>query len=360
MSEQKPSPISISDARRAFMRKEGFLMFTEANQELLNEIAALPLTAAEGLYAIENDDYDREYVDGVGPSLALFAVTKHIIDEQVKIYGYPERALRNIQATPQEKREIGMRTLIGGIEDQDFPWHFSAGVAASVAYEFIDAGVISQEEFDNLSLADWSVMIGSGWFRKLIHSMAYAANGTWGSFGNRLFDYYKGSLRDKLERRLGVASDHDLYSIQEKSDPVEGKNYTTAKLHPAIIKKLRQEMKEESNRSVGCPVARLACKISVEELEEVRVARLLQSGLLSVESKTDDTVILRQEMTTIDRTLLLFSRQLMAYHYEFGTPRYLPNGETGYQWDGHDDILETGVFNGRPLAGSLKEDHERA
>lgn len=346
---------TVQSARTDFMRKEGFLMFTEANLGLLDDI-----TASSPLNKVDPPDF-LEYTQpaSIESSLAFYAVVRHITEESVYPEILPEKTPARINQTSDDEEAIQQHTLIRKIGDQEFPWYFSAGVANAVALEFVESGALTKEEYANISLTDWATMISSEWFRKLMHSMAFTSNGIWAQFGSGVYSYHPGALWKKVESKLkprlytvGTLTDStfSMLEVQDRLEPSEGKVYKTAKLHPEIKRVLIQEMRRERGGSVGCPVARLACRVSIEELENPRVMRLLGRGLLTAEEGVDDTVVLRQEMTAIDRTLILFAKQLIGYDRTHGTPQYTSVNNDGtsclYTWKGHAFIPATNVFGG--------------
>lgn len=212
------------------------------------------------------------------------------------------------------------------IADLGFTWHFAPGVANTVVETFEKEGYISPEERQGLTLTDWSNVIGSAWFGKLMHSLAFTANGLYREYGTRAEHYYESeAFRTDFIKTLNLNSEDPLFEVSKQIEPKEGRTYLTASPSPQFQKALSARMRAAN--SSGCPVARYATSLPPGVVEtNPHVQRLLKNGTMYTvpERSNDEKILLRQDHSAIDHALITLADQLQAYDGTYGTPAIRP------------------------------------
>ncbi len=336
--EIDPPAKQATDGRAAYMKCPGFILFTHVGDTLLDymgEEAGLPF--AEKNYSTLLDDSRGLFNSNVGLSLIIAKqmnqvphrghdseIGKKLSNQRCHFYGLTE----------DEKAEAAKHTYDFGLDDLEFPWHFSAGLATAAIHSFTGLGMISKDEAANLSISDWANIIDSNWFSELTHDLALTGFGVYRSFGKELADYKYGALMAYVEeachRYTLIQPEMNILKAYEKEDPEKSLFYLATRLDPAYKPLLRTIRQKSSHlnpkirgKSIGCPVARTAAILPADyETSMPRAQRLIELGHLSV-SETgngDGTVLATQEESVIDRTLGFIAKQLREYDREYGTP----------------------------------------
>ncbi|HVX48310.1 MAG TPA: hypothetical protein VHA05_03075 [Candidatus Saccharimonadales bacterium] len=250
----------------------------------------------------------------------------------------------------------------GGFSDREFTWHFAGAMAGAAVNRFAQDKKISENEAGELTLGDWADVIGSMWFSKLMHQLAFTRNGLYRRFGQDANDYLWNSFEEHLEREGGIdipAGKKGLI-VRERAEPLEGFMYLTAELDPEIREKLRALMRQSRRSSggrgsTGCPVARRSTRMAAEHfVSDLHAETLVKNGILSVRSRSEETVHVEQEATAIDRTLELIAWQLDEYDRLYGTPRIALSPTT----DARDARAQL-VHEHRPKTDALKRPEPR-
>lgn len=331
--------------REEFMRGEGFVFYTSVNNRLIEHASSQDLLP----YACRKYDAGH-YADmlrcspgitqaNLGLLMATHAITKSIpgLAMGTSFRDAMDISPEDIEAT----RSMG--THAAGLADREFPWYFAAGMADAAVKAFVREEKISAETAGQLTLGDWANLIGSGWFSKLMHNLAFTHNGIYQRFGANENDYVAGAIEEKIrsDMRADISIERNLLIVNEETEASDGATYLTASLDPVFRKALRDMMSKHDHNiartSTGCPIARKTARVSKEYLAtNPHVQELIGKGILAIAKDIDDNYVqVEQEYTAIDRTLLLFSDQLDRYSKIHGTPhidnerdkvthRYLP------------------------------------
>lgn len=328
----EPTPASgrvrrakLTDPRKTFMSTTGFGLYTNMNDRLLEDLSKKSLRPV---------DPNQPQLD-LTPSVAQNnpAGTSLFLAIRSASELLPRSAasfLRKFRIKSHDRSESERHAFFdNGFGDMGFTWHFSAGVANTVVDFFIDQGVMTQSQKDAFTLKDWANIIGSGWFSRLMHSMALTSNGVYLDFGDRHENYGYRAFHAKLRSELLANPLSELFTYQEQTE--DGHRYATAALTPQFTKNLRDEI-YKNRRTIGCPVARNSIRLPADQLKkDDHLKELIANGALTVVGDPDKegagTVQLVQGWTAIDKTLAFVAMQLEQYEERFGTPRLvtIPN-----------------------------------
>jgi hypothetical protein len=215
-------------------------------------------------------------------------------------------------------------TFESGLGDINFSWHFTPALASAVVEQMVDEERLEDDEVEEWKLRDWADVIGTGWFSKLTHSMAYARNGTYGAFGRYPHQYAKGALADLFKANHVIAENTEqLFDIKNATEPETGETYITAMPTKAVRKGLRNGLHQRGN-SAGCPAARFGSMIYDHMPDsDPHTKNLISSGhaVLVPERSTETEIMLRQEWSPIDVSLLTLAKKIGQYEELYGTPR---------------------------------------
>ncbi len=240
-----------------------------------------------------------------------------------------------------------------GMGTMDFTWHAAPGFAVAAVHTFIDAGVLTREQQQNFTLHDWANIIGTGWFSRLTHSLAFAVNAPYRSFGMSGGDLQSNGLRNCLTD-IGVLQEGDqtqLFDVKEELEPVEDMFYTTASASAGLTKALRATFKTDELRAVpandkspGCPGARFATTMPADMVHHDRHVRsLINRGELVIDEarSTSDKVRVTQEYSAIDHSLILLAAKLDQYQNLHGMPQveiFAEGGPAIYHTENMQDV----------------------
>lgn len=218
----------------------------------------------------------------------------------------------------------------GGLGDVTFPWHFAAGVASSVVDVFADNGNIPVNEAKNMTLTDWAGIIGTGWFSDICHSLAFARNGLYNSFGSNFLDYQHNGFTKHLSGEIkDFPTNLSLFEVAARQEPEDGYTYLAAAAAPDLLKITRATM--DRSRSAGCPVARHATALFPAMLtDDPHTKNLIDTKRLHIKEDTgqSDKVIATQDYSAIDYSLMVLAAKLEHYDVLYGTPRVLRRHDT--------------------------------
>lgn len=330
-ADQQPRPKikPYTSPRAEYQKTYGFALFTDVNIRMLEamEHEPLPRTPNGNTAVYLETPYRPGYIPGEPqrvPALALRRIA--------------ELAIRFIPETTQLRRLGGVTvkdawranqegTFEEGFGDVDFTWKFAGCLASELAQVFVDEGVLTPEQRDAFTLTDWADMIGSGWFSKLVHVLAFAPNGVYGNVGSAPGDYLRKAIGNRLKATWQLAesdfpADGKIFDVRRRYEPHDGHTYITAELKPEVVHILRQSLIANGD-SAGCPVARNATRLTRDQLKkDPHARRLVNTGqLIVVEGRSTEThVHVTQGYTAIDQTLMFFAAQLRQYEAQYGTP----------------------------------------
>jgi hypothetical protein len=325
MSEVLDPSVPEVSARAAFLRGEGFVLFTAVNARVLRAIGE------ETPDQVSRQENLLGQLDVVGKgfnqsNLALFVVTDEVSrsdaimkDKEGPNGFYNSFGIRQEDIEATKGGELNL--FANGFGDRRFAWHFSAGVANSAVQAFVEDGRISKDEAANLTLGDWSHVIGSRWFSKLMHALAFTDNSVYSSFGSRYEYYENGGLKRHIDRSIdGFCKVRKPLLTDRQFEPTDNTWQLTATLNPEARVKLREAMRARG--SLGCPVARRSARLPRSLLGfNPHLQELVRDEILTVKpDQSDDKVHVEQQETAIDRTLSLIASQLDTYDAAYGTP----------------------------------------
>lgn len=346
------SPLSPKP-RMDFMAGHGFVMYSDVSDRLIRYLTPQSI---EKVNARERQLRSLYGQAGNGDFAAFYMVCNSLSDmiprsDQYDIRGSDMHQVGGL--TEADAEVVAHHTFGHGLDDRKFPWHFAGGLAATVAYSFVEAGKIEKEDLQRLTLSDWAGMISAKWFSRLSHNFARTGNGLLQSFGDSSSDYTPSALVKKL--RSGAEAwpdkaypepdaDEPLLIVGEGSDATAGITQWTAHISEPYREMLRNYRKNYRNDiaqggSVGCPVARRFAQLPEEFVEaDAHMERLQRIGLMTVHSadSEDGHALVGQSETAIDRSLAFIGWQLSQYDEAHGTPRIIKKsvndmeGEKGF------------------------------
>ena len=315
---------------RDYKRNEGFLLVDDVGHKAM---AAMALAEVDMLRSWPSGAF--AVMSSVSPSVgSLMLVSRHLQESLPRSVrsAYDMRRHFGVDDTEQAKAKSGF-VFEGGLGDMGFTWHFAPVVAAEVARTFVRQGLLTPEQRGRLSLADWADMVGSYWFSDVMHDLALTRNGIYQDAGN-WFGHFTNIHEDSLVRHIssrfasfdpkcrGQLERHGMFVVDTTKEESSGMTYLTAKVHPALRRILREQM-HKLPRSVGCPVARRAGTLAVENIADNRhFQSLVARGELEVSYEAEgNKVRFKQDYTPIDRGLDGLARQLESYGEKYGNPR---------------------------------------
>lgn len=320
---------SLAHQRGEFLATSGFFMYTDVNDRLLDALVG------QHVPQIQTDTYEKYQREIVGrphpeevtadqAARSLYVAMTHFRN-LVPVADEDFRAAHGFSAQ-DENEALKYRVFGLGLENMDFPWHFSAGLANAVADFLVEEKVLAPQQKETFTLCEWSRIIGSEWFGQLANSLALTARHTHRLFGYNLVDYQKGAFQKHLNESLATG-EAALFQLEETSALNSDEISPPVQLSKLITYKLRERMKlsEQVNKgepSTGCPVARKVVSLSTEMAESnPHVQHLLGRGTLRILDRSSvERTFLQQDNTTIDRTLGCIAGQLRSYEAAYGTP----------------------------------------
>jgi hypothetical protein len=310
-----------------YKRNAGFAFVTDISHKVADMAAEMDLTPLEAKPQLSI--FSRKFsVDISDSTFALAQVGHALSNHQIGLFS-PDNLMAYFNISADDIGENNLFIFRHGIADQNFTWHFAAGVANSVASEFVTQGFITTSERESLALGDWADMIGSGWFSMLLHDLALAQNGLYGRFGQHGRDYQRDALLSLIKDNHGLhASTRDevqeltrLFIPEWVYDETTDRTYLTATLQPVVRKQLREVMREV--KSIGCPVARHAGALSLNQLQsDEHTKSLVENGHLTLGDvvATSNRQRFTQEYSPIDRSLEAMAVAIDRYDSMFGAP----------------------------------------
>ncbi len=318
MSEVLPSELTRIDYLRTF----GFALVTDVNKHVMDDVAGMTPALLENIpfgniskYTTESQLRKRK--SNVGLMLATTALSTlipgyyRIIDNES--YGI----------TQEDTNGASYHGVFNsGFGDQDFPWHFSAGVASNVVDRLVYGKHLPPDVARNMSLTDWANIINTGWFSGLVHSLAFASNGFYGVFGKYLDSYRHNGLIKHVSARTSVSNEIKLLEAGREVEPLDGYSYLTVSASKPLLAAIRKTMNRD--RSIGCPVARHATRLfpgMITEDPHTRNLIALERLTVKGDESADDMVRVTQEYSAIDNSLLVLAKKLKEYDALYGTPR---------------------------------------
>lgn len=351
---------NISAERLEHSRGDGFTLFTDVNNQLMERLGQQMLPARISVDDVHHQftthpseaDVAASFEVDVPPvtlpfdelnvsssSAALFFVSRQLTNQLLDIT-HSDEAERTSESfhkqfgiTDIDKRKARSYYFDHGFDDTEFAWHFAPALANAVVGEMITAGIISEAQQERFTLGDWANIIGSGWFSSLIHEMTTEKFGAYGIFGKNLADYGKDEFLDMLEIQatthqyppVSTVGPAFQFEIVEES----GLTYVTAKLSERLARELHagmddglQSRTQERGKTHGCPAARYAGSLSVDAvMNDLHLQSLVAREEMALSpSNRPDRVRFQQEYTTIDRSLMTLAARLDGYDRAYGTP----------------------------------------
>jgi hypothetical protein len=330
-----PDPmLECSFTRRDYMTTEGQALITDISNLVFDDLNRQVPFRLPGTLRTPRSSMRFGVVfnakDQHPSAAALYAVSTQLINPLHSLAkgGNLERFQRDYGVTPAD-HESNRFSFGGGLLDMDFTWHAAPALASSVVNEFVAAGKLTSEQHAAMTLHDWANIIGTGWFSKLTHSLAFTSNGTYRRFGECEKDYDRGGF----QRSLGEISINAAkpFVIGEAYEADEGKRYVTATVSGDLKRTLRerinppnQDKKEREYNSPGCPAARYSTMFFRHMIDtDPHVRNLLARGEMTIDDSrsTEQKVKATQEYTSIDRALMVLAVKLDQYEDMYGMPQ---------------------------------------
>lgn len=301
-----------------FMRTDGFALYTDVNLQMVEELQNSPIKKAEAHPEHRFKQYNLE------PAVAGLYIASHQLMAGLPRYSGP--AFHEAYGVTSEDLMAvhGKQLFNEGFGDINFTWHFAPALAVAVVRQFASDGLIAHEDIERLTLNDWANVIGSGWFSKLVHSMAFTRNGVYRQFGVGSDDYGSNKLRLTLAQGTGQPVHFRILDTDMAVEPHENnREYLIARITPALQSLLRKQMHDKTADSTGCPVARRALRLShLRSDSNSHLLHMIETGAMSLKSQNEEIRTYEQEYTAIDRTLALIADQLDEYERMYGVPVY--------------------------------------
>lgn len=322
MKERFPQSTNKMD----WQEREGFTMVSDVAFKVVEDLSLLQPAPIDDI-----DSYTgRRIVESdIGDSaISLYLTSDHLTDaippyDKVKDghYGVTRSDLSAGQKFAHKS----------GIAELGFTWHFAPALAKVVMDDVVDAGALEKSEVEDWTLTDWANVIGSGWFSRVAHSLAYTANGEYEQFGRQYWDYQKGSFKQKINRNQpNLSEDQPAFEPVLLTEPETGEVFTAARPSKPLVKYLRSRLAEVGN-STGCPVARISAAIPTSMATTDPHARNLinnNHAVINHERSNDTETKLRLDWSPIDATLAVLADKLESYEQLHGTP-YISHDEPG-------------------------------
>jgi hypothetical protein len=302
---------------KQWLGNEGFALLTDVSHQAMDNLTHTPLPELPSLSEIRNDSNAR----GIpGCDLALWTLAGNMYKYSGLRNGDVDTFDAQFGITQQDReRAINSGAFGAGLGEKYFPVMFSAFVATRVANQFLKDGMLSISNRLEFTLKDWANIIGSGWFSDLVHDLALAQNGQYGTQGASLSPYHDPLYFRKLEN---IKDTVPIFESDFAYEPFEDRTHVIAKLTTAARRQLRTGM--QTQNSVGCPVARHATTLPREALStNPHVKRLIKAGRLMVNPQIDpksDRVVVQQEESAIDELLVVIAAKLDEYQNNYGNP----------------------------------------
>lgn len=317
------------------MNGEGFALTTDVNNRLLEDIHALvPEKLPEHPFGLGTlsmgHDGERQPTDSaVAVALVVSSLSRPL--REANDGGFIFEQTYGITRRDKEQADAFFE-LGRGLTTLDFTWHAAPALAVAAVHSFEDAGLITREQQQNMTLHDWANIIGTGWFSRLSHSMAYAKNATYRTLGMKGEDLQPKGLTHCLKEAIDAVDENmEPFVIQEEYEPIEALWYTTASLTESLKKALRKSLHPDGltkdnlkDMSPGCPGARFVTMLPADTVRNNKhIQSLIKRGDLAVDEarSTAEKIRLTQEYSAIDNALILLAAKLDQYQNLYGMPQ---------------------------------------
>lgn len=317
---------TYQERRKELHRTHGAVTYTAINKKMLRDIAAKQYDAIPRVLPAEYAGIGLTATTEVmslaahNPAgVSLFMAANHI----AKLVPTAAEVKHMYNFSRDDSAALASYTFQEGFADLTFSWYFSAAVANSVADHLVQQGAITAGQKNALTLTDWANMVSSKWFSKLMHSLALNRNNAYRQFGKNIKSVQEGAFGDMLRRNIPTLGDEPLFGgvgLQEAgSSPAD----IAVSLSRELTKRIRAEMREAVDGSVGCPVARTSLLLPHTFTHNPHLQDLLAAEEVHIiaEQSNDSHLRVVQGQTSIDDTLQLIATQLRDYQTRFGNPQ---------------------------------------
>ncbi len=331
--------------RVTWMRTDGTPRSIVTAHRVIDDIAAQEVPVP---FCYDRGDYKfsgKKVEEALGKSGVGFAM---IILELQK---YLHLATPYDKLAAQEQEHLGTtfhnnKFMFGdGLADQHFTWHMGGAVAANLAQQFANDGLIDRDDMKQATLSDWADIIGSQWFSDLLHDLAVAPNGFYGNYGAQLVGYTRKAPFNSRTPYTGKVYDSSVIREKPLQPELEDLRYAgvAARLSQEARHLLRSNVRTANNGSnryfremtIGCPVARRSFETDEQRIQQYGLEDIAQSGVkrfLNIRpAKRTDRYKVDQTLTPIDRYLLLLSDTLVDIDTKHGSPILEKDGSISYQ-----------------------------
>ncbi len=310
-----------STDRKDWQEREGFTFVSDVAFQVTDTINTIcPPQAQASSYTLYVLDY-LEKSQLTPSSSSLYIVSSQLAE---LVPDFNDVCSGEYGASPEDIQHGDRFAHLSGVGELAFPWHFGPALAKAVADEMVDQGHLEQSEVDNWSLADWAGIIGTGWFSRTVHSLAYTRNSVYRTYGIQPRSLQKNALREVLkDAGVHLEPDKPLFDVAKRVEPADGTSYLSAYPSKQLTAELRDHLEVSDRPTVGCPAARFSTMLPQGMLDaDPHVQNLLARGKAEVvpERSNDDETMVRLEWSPIDATLAVLASKLEQYEQLYGTP----------------------------------------
>lgn len=327
------SSYRLSETRSDWQTREGFTFVSDVAFQVIDELAQTTPQKVERIETLMAQACAT--AEGVSDSAKSLFIVSQSLKHSVPRF---QKILSGDYGVSDQDMEQGNRfAYAAGIGEISFPWHFAPALASSMAAEMVEAGYMQQDQVDAWTLHDWADIIGSGWFSRATHMLAYTKNGIYRGFGTSVHDFKKDTFRYLLDSaHIQLPEGDTVFDISERIDPQYDTTHVVAQPNKEVVRALRMELEEgPRGSSAGCPVARFSTMILAEMVEaDPHTQNLIAKGKAEVvaDRSSDADVMLRLEWSPIDAALAVMAQQLDTYQNLYGQPVPPTNPSSHYDY----------------------------
>lgn len=329
--------ISEHGLRASYLAEDGFVLFTDANNRLMDFMRDLrppePVTVPYASVGPEDEILPYRPPGNVAAA-GLFYSARRLQGQLLEVVrgsegsGTCEAFFRQFDISNSEQRTADRYCHDRGFDDPDFTWYFAPLIANVVVKQTVAEGFMATSAYEQMTLSDWASIMRSPWFSSLMQQMAIAKFGAYGTMGKQWYtwgnDFVDDVASHAIHQGYPPISDQKPFCIAPEQPSAPAK----ALLTPTFKRQLRAGM-DRGQMSVlnisgvtrGCPIARYAGTLPDRVTENPHMRRLVERGELTMNpSKQLGRIAFRQERTAIDVALDVLADRLVLYEETYGTP----------------------------------------
>jgi hypothetical protein len=194
--------VAAQSERTAFMKEHGFVLYNDVTEQLFDYLSKQPLQRINpGHDEIGRFEYQRSRGRIYTSTFELYTLTGHL--EKL----VPTRTTSSsvdiaqlLGFTADDLHRANDHTFDLGVDDLDFPWHFTPAVAQAIVHDSVKADKVSAEEAESLTLTDWADLIQADDFKNLMNTLSLTGFAVYKRFGTKLSDYQPDTLKRAIEK----------------------------------------------------------------------------------------------------------------------------------------------------------------